>query len=268
MLLGLGMMKQRNSQACWSPNERTKETTALWLLSLLPPKEHSDRASWGDFPCSWGAYLNWICCWWKWIGPISQLLITRSWGQMDESSERTLSLILSPLMCCGILMSKREERGRRRPMTLQALIRIHRCMLAHIHTHTLEALSKRQRWLSAVGQTDFTVDRRMRSKTTERCGGECFLRFTCQPAVGAAGSTCQRSACQTQLSKRAFDPSSLWRGSNFSESESGNAFSNFQEMRPLLSVLFNLFWHMGAKLTPNQNVCDENKQDFLFRNSF
>lgn len=122
LLLGLGMMKQRNSQACWSPNERTRQTEknqnvpVLFSFFFLPPKEHGNRASGGDFPCSWGAYLNWICCWLKWIGPISQLLITRSWGQMDESSERTLSLILSPLMCCGILGCRRgkKEDGRGR----------------------------------------------------------------------------------------------------------------------------------------------------------
>lgn len=176
LLLGLGIMKQRNSHTCWSPNERTKETTALWLFFLPSSTKGTQRWSfWGDFPSSWGAYLNWICCWLKWIGPTSQLLITRSWGQMDESSERTLSLIPRPLMCCGILMSKREERGWWRPMTLLALIYMDICLYAY----TLTCL--KQRWLLAVGQTDFTVDSRMRSKTTKRCSGGCFLGFTCQP---------------------------------------------------------------------------------------
>lgn len=148
----------------------------------------------GDFPCSRGAYLNWICCWLKWIGPISQLLITRSWGQMDESSERTLSLILSPLMCCGILGCQRGEKvdGRDRWPFRPSHVCTDISTLSHAG-----GSSQRPRRLCAVGQTDFTVDQRMKSKTTQRCGPECFLSFTCRPAVGAAGSLSQRSACQT-----------------------------------------------------------------------
>lgn len=58
---------------------------------------------------------------------------------------------------------------------------IHGYLPTCVHTHMLEALSERQRRLLAVGQTDFMVDSRMRSKTTERCSGGCFLGFTCQP---------------------------------------------------------------------------------------
>lgn len=180
---------------------KKKPVTVLFVFNQTNAVTEPAR---GDFPHSWGAYLNRICCWLKWIGPISQLLITRSRGQMDESSERTLSLILSPLMCCGILGRRRgkKEDGRDRwPF-----------WPSNAHTHTLSSM--RHLGLLAMGGgggggTDFMVHRRMWSKTTERCRGGCCFSFTPHPAVGAAGCSCQRSACQTKLTKRGFDPRSL-----------------------------------------------------------
>lgn len=95
-------------------------------------RQHSLRR---DFPWSWGAYLNWICCWLKCIGPISQLLITRSWAQMDESSERTLSLILSPLMCYGILGCRRGKKGDCRHRWPFRPSSVYTQNFAHAHTH-------------------------------------------------------------------------------------------------------------------------------------
>lgn len=137
-------------------------------------------------------------------------------------------------------MSEREERGWKSPMTLRALRRIRRYMHSHKDS------SERHLQLLAVGQTDFTVDRRMRSKTTERCRGECFLSFTSHPAVRAAGCSGQRSACQTEISKRGFDPSSPLTRSSFSESER-KCFFNCWRTRSLQS--FPLFYPIEGQLS-------------------
>lgn len=70
-------------------------------------------------------------------------------------------------------MSEREERGLQTPMTLQALQCIHTKLCTRTHMHNDS--SKRHLWLLALGQTDFMLDWRMRSKITERCRGQVFL---------------------------------------------------------------------------------------------
>lgn len=182
---------------------------------FLPPITEAQEG----FSCSWRAYLNWIFCWLKWIGPILQLLITRSWGQMGESSERTLSLILRPLMCCGILGCRKEKKEDGRdgwpfgPSDAHTVIRTP--TVTHMYIHTFR------------DPENFMVERRMRSKTTERCRAECFLSFTSHPAVGVAGCWCQRSACQTWLPKHSSDPFPTLAGSHFNKNFKGCNFSAF-----------------------------------------
>ena len=112
------MLRQSSSRLSWLPNERVKEKNVTVLFLFQQRTGGLPGESLKGFG---GAYLNWICCWLKWISPISQLLITRSHRQMGQTSERTLSLILGLLMCCGILgCPTREERGWERRMTLVA----------------------------------------------------------------------------------------------------------------------------------------------------
>ena len=204
-LLGLGMMKHGSSRARWSPNERTRETEETSLCFFSPFHQRSTVTEpRGGFSLQLRGLFELDLL----LIEMNRPNITTPYNSILGTDGRviwedTFSNPPSSHVLWHSGMSEREERGWQRPMTLRSFKRIH--MHSHTHTHThIHTHTHTQRFireefvtLSWGGQTDFTVDRRMRSKTTVRCRGECLFSFTSHPANAAAGCPCQRSACQT-----------------------------------------------------------------------
>lgn len=98
---------EANGQACWSPKKKWRETEQEKKRnSVFPPKKEQIPASGGIFLVVRG--LIWVGSAADWnessniAAPYNSIP-----GQMDKSFERTLSLILGPLMWCRILGCQR-----------------------------------------------------------------------------------------------------------------------------------------------------------------
>lgn len=133
LLLGLGMMKQRNSQACWSPNERTRERKKCQSAIFLPPITEAQ----GGFSLQLkGLFeLNLL------LIEMNRPNITTPYNLILRTDGRviwedTFSNPQSSHVLWHFGMSEREKRGRHRPMTLWALKCTHRHMHTHTHTFT------------------------------------------------------------------------------------------------------------------------------------
>lgn len=176
------------------------------MLCFFPQNEAS-RASGGIFLLVRG--LIWVGSAADWnessdiAAPYNSIL-----GQMDKSFERTLSLILAPLMWYRIL-------GCQRGFHTQT----------HWHSHTQTYTHR---------QSDFMLSSRMWLKTTERCKGRCLFSVTCQLVSDVRGHLVRFSHPSAF-----FHSCSPWTRSLFSSSVT-QYFSQFWHGGRLLLSLQNM----------------------------
>lgn len=140
LLLGLGMMKQRSSQACWSPNERTREREKNVTVLFFFHWRNTVTGPQGGFSLQLRGLFELDLL----LIEMNRPNITSPYNSILGTDGRviwedTLSNPQSSHVLWHSETSEREERGWQRPMTLRALKRIHRYMHTHmrayIHTH-------------------------------------------------------------------------------------------------------------------------------------
>lgn len=132
-LLGLGMMKQRNGHACWSPNERTSETEKNFTVLFFFHQRNTVTEPQGGFSLQLRGLFELDLL----LIEMNRPNITTPYNSILGTDGRviwedTFSNPQSSHVLWHSGMSEREERGWQRPMTLRALKRIH----GHMHTHT------------------------------------------------------------------------------------------------------------------------------------